>query len=417
MPKIFINISRKYNKHDYYETSYNNLFKNHGIITYLFFDKNLSTKINQISNNSYTYVFYYNDKIDLINQLKLIKKSDIYYINTFDEVIVLLVNEVKKELWFKISTHYEAFRDKKLQRQLLLEKYPNLTVSYHEIDLEKDEIDSFYNKLSFPYIIKPISWAQSSGVVLINNKTQLEKYLENVDQLDKNLLDRWIDNKKYIIEEYIDWQMYTVNYYVDDNWKANYSPTVKVNSSRNIGIDDFSNYVRISWNIIDREISFEQVKIFLEKQIQTFWLKNTFIHHEFKLNSKWILKNIEINARIGWYRLEMMQNIYNFNLLEMPLWIEMNMNSDFSNAVFVFYPKTTWILNGFNEQLLEQFKNLKSYTWCRISNQKIWHKVWPTKDWFGSLVALRLKNTDTEQFKHDYDFVESKYHELIILDN
>lgn len=132
--------------------------------------------------------------------------------------------------------------------------------------------------------------------------------------------DRWIDNRNFIIEEYIDGDMYTVNYFVNEKWEIFYSPIVKVNSSQKLWINDFSNYVRLNWKVIDDEINFNDVKLFVEKNVKTFDIKNTFIHHEFKLNSNKKLINIEINARIWGYRLEMMQNMYWFNLLTMPLW-------------------------------------------------------------------------------------------------
>lgn len=416
MKKILINISRGFKIHDYYDLAYNDLYKNHNIITYLFFDRNLLKNIESIEDKESYKIFYYNSKIDLINQLKKINKEDIYYINTFDEILVLFLNEVKKELWFVVSDFYEAFRNKNLQREILLKKFPETTVSYLEIDLLNDDIENFYNKLKFPYVIKPASWVQSSGVSLIHNKNELINYLNNVKSLNINMISRWIKNLKYLVEQFIDGEMYTINYFVDDFWNISYSPIVKVNSARDLCIDDFSNYVRINWNIIENEINFEDVKSFVEKNIKALWIKNTFIHHEFKLTSKWELKHIELNARIWGYRLEMMQDLYWFNLLTMPLGKSLYQSWDFSNAVFVFYPNTKWIFKWFNIELLEQFKKLNSYSSIRLSNNYIWKEVWLTKDWFSSIAALRIINKDLEQFKNDSNFIEKNYKNLIILE-
>ncbi len=416
MPKFLINISRGYKMYDYYIVAYTDLYKNHNIKTIVFFDKNLTNNTDKHIENEAFDVMYYESMDDLKMQIWAINRADVYYINTFDETLVLHLFELKKELWYTVSEHYEAFRNKNLQRELLLANYPDTSVAYYQIDIETDSSYEYFDKLSFPYVIKPIAWAQSSGVVLINSRIELDTYLSNIKNLDQNMSDRWIKNTKYLIEEFIDWDMYTVNYFVNPIGEVFYSPIVKVNSSRKIWIDDFSNYVRINGKIIEKEISFVDVKIFIEKNIKTFGIRDTFIHHEFKLTSKWIIKNIELNARIWGYRLEMMQNIYGFNLLTMPLKNNLYHNTSLSNAVFVFYPKTTGILKWFNEELLKQFKNLDSYSSIRISSQKIWLKVWPTKDGFGSLVALRIKNDDITQFKKDYDFIEGKYNELIVLD-
>lgn len=83
-------------------------------------------------------------------------------------------------------------------------------------------------------------------------------------------------------------------------------------------------------------------------------------------------------------------------------------------AAFVFYPEKNWILEWFNEELLQKFKSLKSYfnfMWWA----KKWKNIWLTKDWFSSIASLKLKNSDKVQFKKDFDFVEKNYKNLIIL--
>lgn len=414
MKKILINLSRWYKMYDYYDFAYRDLYENHWIITYIFFDKNQSNEILNSNKDEYKF-FFYESKSDLLNQLKQIKKEDIYYINTFDEMLVLLLNEVKQDLWFEVSDKYIAFRNKNIQRELLLKRYPETTVKYYNIDINQD-IENYYNLLDFPYVIKPTSWVQSSWVVLINNKEDLINYISSAKYLLKNMWNRGINETKFIIEEYIDGEMYTINYFVNDSWDFFYSPIVKVNSARDLGIDDFSNYVRINWSIIENEINFQEVKKFVQKNIDTFGIKNTFIHHEFKLTSKNEIKNIELNARIGGYRLEMIQDLYNFNLLTLPFWKSLDHNSSFSNAVFVFYPEEKWIFKWFNETILNDFQKLNSYDSVRLSNNYIWKEIWLTKDWFSSIAALRIINKDLTQFKKDFDFIEKNYKNLIILE-
>ncbi|MDD2907046.1 MAG: ATP-grasp domain-containing protein [Candidatus Gracilibacteria bacterium] len=416
MRKIFINISRGYKILSYYDFAYNDLYKNYNIETYLFFDKTKSKNKDMQLLHNYAYkIFFYDSKLDLLNQLKKINREEIYYINTFDELLVLLLNEVKLELGFQVSKHYKAFRDKNLQREILSKTYPETTVKSFEVDLLSGDIDSFYNKINFPYIIKPASGIQSSGVEIVNSKIDLETYIKNNVELDKNMLSRGINNSKYLIEEFIDGEMYTVNYFVNSIGEVFYSPIVKVNSTRKLGINDFSNYVRINGSIIDNEIESDIVKIFIEKHIKAFDIKNTFIHHEFKLNSGGILKTIELNARIGGYRLEMIQELYGFNLLTMPIGKTLVHNVEFSNAVFVFYPEMKGIFKGFNSELLNKFKSLNSYNHIRLSNNYIGNEIGLTKDGFSSIAALRIINKDLEQFKNDYEFIEKNYKNLIIL--
>lgn len=414
MKKLFINISRWYKLHDYYDIAYKNLFLEKGINTVIFFDKKLSTELN-IDNNTGYKILFYKSEIDLINQINLLNKECIYYINTFEEVLIPLVHKIRIDLWLEVSWKYDSFRKKHLQRDILAKTFPETTVKFFEVNIEKDSIENYYNKLNFPYIIKPSSWVQSSWVSIINNKEDLKTYVKNAKFLNENMISRWIYNEVFLLEEFIDWEMYTIVYFVDNNKNISYTPVVKVNWAKKIWIDDFFNYVRINWKIVDSELSNEDLKIFIEKTVEAFDIKNTFIFQDFKKNSSWVLKNIELNARIWWYRLEIFQNLYNFNLLEMPLMENIELTSDSSNAVFVFYPHEKWILDWLNIDLLEKFKKLKSFISIRFSQNKVGLEVWPTKDWFWSIAAIRLNNKNLEQFISDYDFIEKNYKNLIIL--
>jgi len=402
--------------YDYYKFAYKDLYEKHWVKTIIFFDKKLSEKSIIDNNNNYYQIFFYDSKIDLLEKITKFNKNDIYFINTFDEILVTLLHEIRKHLWIKVSKEYISFRNKHIQRNILIKKFSEATVDFVEIDFKKQNIDDYYKILDFPYIIKPSSWVQSSWVWIIKNKNDLEKYIENVKILNENMISRWIDNNLFLIEEYIDGEMYTIVYFVDNDWNISYSPIVKVNSAQNIWIDDFSNYVRLSWTIIDNEVSFDEIKSFVEKHVDIFGMRNTYMFQEFKKNSKWELKNIELNARIWWYRLEMVQKIYDYNLLEMPFWNVPKLKSDFSNAVFVFYSSKKGILKWFNEKLINDYKQLDSYYNIRISNNYLWKEVWTTKDWFSSIVALRIKNKNLIQFKKDYKFIEDNYNKLIILE-
>ncbi len=416
MNKIFVNVSRWYKMHDYYEFAYNELYKNNSIITYAFFERKTTdfSKIVELKENDFLKIFFYDSFNDLLNQIKNI--DNIFYINTFDEVIVPTVHDLRLNLWLNVSTHYESFRKKDKQRDILLKSYPETTVKYKSIDLDQD-IEDYAYYLDFPYIIKPSSWVQSSWVSKINNIDDLKKYIANAKDLETNMTNRWIVNNNYLIEEFIDWEMYTIVYFVNNDWEIFYSPVVKVNWAEKIWIDDFFNYVRLNWKIIDSELPIDMVKEFVDKQVKAFWIKNTYIFQDFKLNSKWVLKNIELNARIWGYRLEMMQNLYGFNLLEMPLWKTLEPNSDFSNAVFVFYALSKWIFDWYDNELLSMIQKLKSFSSLRLSKQNIGNMYWSTKDWFWSLAAVRLKNNDLDIFKSDYLFLEKNYKNLIKIKN
>jgi hypothetical protein len=73
-----------------------------------------------------------------------------------------------------------------LQRKYLFEKFPETTVKFQEIDLEKDEKII----IDFPCMIKPTSSAQSSGVAFLKDFEDFLKYKKNYKNLKKSLKDR-----------------------------------------------------------------------------------------------------------------------------------------------------------------------------------------------------------------------------------
>lgn len=404
MDRYFINIVFSYKHHNYYNFCFKDLFLRHSIKTIIFHKKSLKN-IDFKKISKYLEFRKYFDFEDLKKQVKEIWKQNIFYINTFDEKLVLEKNILQKELWIETTDKFEIFRNKDLQRKYLLEKYPETTVNYQEIYLEKDEKII----MQFPCIIKPTSWVQSSWVTFLKSFEDFLAYKKNLKNLKKNLEARWYENEKFILEEFIDWEMYTINYFVDSNWKAFYTPIVKVNGIRDLWINDFSNYVRISEEYFENEINKKEVYDFVEKHIKTFGIKNTFVHHEFKLNSAWILKTIELNWRIWGYRLELNREVYSFNMFDLIFWEKVNFKTDFYYAAFVFYSEKEWILKWFNKNLEEKFKSMKSFLSLNKMSSKLWKMTWLAKNWYSSVASMKIKNCDKETFKKDFDFIIENY--------
>ena len=346
-------------------------------------------------------------------QLFEIWKQKIFYINTFDEKLILEVNILKKELWFAFTEKFEIFRNKDLQRKYLFEKFPETTVRFQEIDLEKNEKII----IDFPCMIKPTSSAQSSGVAFLKDFEDFLKYKKNYKNLKKSLKDRWYEKNKFILEEFIDWEMFTFTYFVNSNWDFFWTPLVKVDWIKDLWIDDFSNYVRISEKYFEQQIDKQKINDFVRKHIKTFWIKNTFVHHDFKINSKWELKTIELNWRIWGYRLELNQEVYDFNLFDLiDTKKEIKFKTDFYFATFVFYSEKKWILKSYNKELETKFREMKSFLNLRKIAWKIWKMTWLAKDWFSSNSSLKIKNKNREEFEKDFDFIKKNYKNFLIVE-
>lgn len=414
MQKALILLSRLPNNwqiHDYYIKIINNLYIDCGIELLNFMKLNekwidIINTMNDNYNEKWLYFFWYNN----IEEIKeIISNYEIIETTTFDEWLIDIVIEIKKHLWDKNIENNKIFRSKFLQRQKLLEYDESITVKYKYTEsIEKIDINEIEREIWYPFIMKPVKWIQSQFVYKVNDRKNFQETLDSFKKWNKEHLNKLNEsnNIEILFEEFVDWVMYSIDYYVSQIWTILYSKPVKVIFWKDLWVDDFFNFVRLSWKSIDNELSWVDINWFINKCVEATWIRWTFVHHEFKLNSKWELKTIEMNWRIWWYRLEMMREWYNFNLFKFILWEKMqNINSDNNVWIFVIYSTKRWILKGFNEKLIGEIENMKSLFKINKIRENIWKETWLTKDWFTKNLVVKLINNNFNQFETDVQFM------------
>ena len=378
MERFLLNIDIFYKNFKVYLSCFEDLFKKKGIKTIIFY-KEISSLVEKLEHRDFIKFRKYTDFDDLKEQILNFSKEEIFYINTFDEKLVLLTNELKKLLNLPFTKKYEVFRNKDLQRKYLLESFPEATVNFQKIDFNKNE------KLwiDFPCIIKPTSSAQSSWVTFLQNIWDFENFKKNISNLNKNLEARGFLKNDFIVEEFIDGEIFTLSYFVNDFWEYFLFPIVKVKSVQDLWIDDFSNYVRIIYKWLDLELDEEKLDIFIKKHIKIFWIKNTFV-----------VNMLSFIDKVG--HLNIKENIF--------------------FATFAFYPYKEAIFKWLDKNLEQEFKKMKSFFSFKIISWKEWKKAWFTKNWFSSLANLKLKTESETDFWRDFDFVEKNYKNFLLLE-
>jgi hypothetical protein len=211
--------------------------------------------------------------------------------------------------------------------------------------------------------------------------------------------------------------MYTIDYFVDENWKIFKSKIIKTNTLKEeYNIDDFWITKEILWKEIEKEISEEKLNTFLEKSVKACSIKNTFIHHEFKLTSSGELKTIEMNGRIGWYRLEMYKKAYNLDLIEFLF--NKKIKADFiNNYIFIWLFPRQEINKNFlwlKEDFIDKVKKLKSFYNYMIKENYIWKKIWFTKNWYKYFGSIRLVNKNFSEIQKDYEYIKENLDKNIV---
>jgi hypothetical protein len=350
-------------------------------------------------------------KEDIVGYIKNnIKNTQYIYINTLDESLVDLTTEVKKALEQPYTWQYHVFSDKSKERSLT----NNSIAPFYHI-YEQEEITSYNN--TFPVIIKPSQWAQSSGVALINNKKDLRKYIQNIQSIQKKLSERNYHNQKFVVEEYLPWDMYTVTYFVRIDGSYIYDQICKVDTLVLIWIPDFAILKRtIKHNIIDPSLA-KKIDEVIQKTIQIYDIKNTFIHQEFRLDYSNNPKNIEINARIWWYRLELYQKAINRNLFDYIFCKRFQNKKIKKNvAIYSIFPnKNAKKLIAFNTTILEKIKQLNSVKIIKTQSKKIGKICWRAKHGYTRLWSIIVENKNIEIFEKDCKKLEHLYKKITIL--
>lgn len=421
MKKIFINVceERTWIKTSLFnQKAYKDLFDAHGISTYTYYVWTIDNKEWFIFQESFCCK---NEKELIEKILRTYENNNVIFINTAVEWMIELCTEIKKLAWEPVTKEYTAFRDKSKQRDLLASYNQDLAIKYITVDHENIDINKVEATLDYPFIIKPSSWIQSAWVCIISSREELEIYLwEYSDFLlkfssrafDTNLLE---NNSTLICEEFLDGKMFSVDYFVDKNGKSTTTPVVDVKIWQDIWIKDFMNYARSFREKVITEIEDYKINNLIETTIKAIWIKNTFIHHEFKLTSTGQLKTIEINGRIWGYRTEMIQESLDLNWFSVVQWSTPRLKLKNNFCSFLIYPKRRGILKDFNQELFTDIEKLESIYVVNKIESFIWKEVWLTSQWFTKVAIIKIKNSDSTQFEKDYSFIEKNFKKLLIL--
>ncbi|QFR39493.1 ATP-grasp domain-containing protein [Candidatus Gracilibacteria bacterium 28_42_T64] len=360
-------------------------------------------------------LFNYSNKEDLKEQvLELDKKYKILFVSTPLELLVNVVTEIKSILGHVQSDHPDIFRDKHLQRELIQSHNPELGIKFIKGEPEALDILEIEEKVGYPFIIKPVDGVQSAGVEKITTRKQFESYIKHYHYFHDRLKSRGVDSKILIVEEFIDGKLYSVDYFVSGDGDITVSKPIKVRLGIDVDVDDYCCIARISTEKTDGEFKGMRLKSFIKSTVQATGIKNTFVHHEFKINSKGEFKTIELNGRIGGGRLEVLKRSCDVNLYEFIVNPEMKATKlKLNNIAVNIYATKRGILTGFNKKILEKISQRSTVYKIDLEEGFIGKEVGLTRDGFVKVGVIKLEDSDYKKLRKDYLYVKSKYHDLL----
>ena len=176
---------------------------------------------------------------------------------------------------------------------------PGFTLIKQNSKIERERI---IKKIGFPMIVKPTNLAASLFVTVCYHEEELDLVLRNVFRKIKKAYEN--DDRqeipKVIAEEYMEGDMYSIDSYVNARGKVYHCPLVKVTTGKNIGHDDFYNYLQMTPTALN-QATVERAQLVAEKAIHAIGLRSSIAHTELmKIDDEW--KVIEIGARMGGFR-------------------------------------------------------------------------------------------------------------------
>jgi len=166
----------------------------------------------------------------------------------------------------------------------------------------KKERKRIADKIGFPMVIKPANLAQSLLVSICFHEEELERALRSSLRKIKKI---YSENSRaelpqLMAEEYMEGSMYSVDAYVNTRGTVYFCPMVSVKTGRDIGHDDFYNYLHMTPTAFKKS-TIERARAVAENGIHALGLRNTTAHVELmKIDDEW--KIVEIGPRVGGFR-------------------------------------------------------------------------------------------------------------------
>lgn len=166
-------------------------------------------------------------------------------------------------------------------------------------DNSKDERDRVIKKIHFPMIVKPANLMGSLFVTICYHEDELEKTLRVMFKKIKKAYekDTRTEIPKIIAEEYMEGDLYSIDSYVNTRGDVYHCPLVRQKTAREIGHDDFYNYLQITPTAL-KASTIEKAQKVAETAIHALGLRCVTAHTELmKIDDEW--KVVEVGPRCG----------------------------------------------------------------------------------------------------------------------
>lgn len=250
-------------------------------------------------------------------------------------------------------------------RKKFMKLHPEITPKFMLVKNSRD-YKTIAKKIKFPCITKPLSLTKSRLVIKSNNSEELKSNLKNTFKKIKSIYKKVHSESEPLVlaEEYLEGDLYSIDAYVNSKSKVYFTPIVRVVTGKDIGINDFFNYYRLTPADINSSEE-KKAQAVARKAIKATGPISITLHVELMKtkNNDW--KIIELQTRPGGYRNEMFKLSYGIKHYENDFLNRMDKKPIIPakvksyTAVFEIFPEKEGKLVAVRG--MEKMKKLKSF--------------------------------------------------------
>ncbi len=206
--------------------------------------------------------------------------------------------------------------DKFAMRQRFLERIgPQATGRFQEVQSEA-QLRAFAAQVGFPLVLKPGNLSASLFISLNHTLDELlASYRKLVAALPPYYQQAALKGKKLAIqvEEFMEGSNHSIDCWVDAAGKVSATPVVDVLTGKDVGIDDFHHFARITPSQLSREEEAEASRLAIAG-VQALDMSTVIGHVEFIQTAKGP-RLLEIGARPGGNRIRILEMTYGIDEL------------------------------------------------------------------------------------------------------
>ena len=205
---------------------------------------------------------------------------------------------------------------KNRMRTLFKKNMGDSAIVHHALISNAMDLEAFINKVGLPIVVKPSNLYGSMFVDLVRDKGEAAScYFQTINKINEYHKRAPISVNEIPLqaEEFLQGSVHSIDCLVDKEGHVYTTPIVDVFTARDMGIDDFHHYARVTPSLLSGPDQEAAKKIAMDGVI-ALDIKSSLAHVEFVLTPSGP-KLLEIGARVGGNRAHMLNKAYGIDLV------------------------------------------------------------------------------------------------------